>query len=109
MGCAERPRGDIRRLWARQNTDAIGMGRECRPAHKPTNIDPNAARSHPPDDRRSEVYGAVCAGRRGVGIELKPSYYRQAVKNLATAEIGKRDGSQQRLFTDAPGAAACGA
>ena len=31
----------------------------------------------------SEVYGAVLNGRRGVGIELKPSYYRQAVKNLA--------------------------
>jgi hypothetical protein len=31
----------------------------------------------------SEVYGAVRNGRRGVGVELKPSYYRQAVKNLA--------------------------
>jgi DNA modification methylase len=31
----------------------------------------------------SEVAGAVMNGRRGVGIELKPSYYRQAVKNLA--------------------------
>jgi DNA modification methylase len=30
----------------------------------------------------SEVAGAVMNGRRGVGIELKPSYYRQAVKNL---------------------------
>jgi hypothetical protein len=30
----------------------------------------------------SEVYGAVQGGRRGVGIELKPSYYRQAVRNL---------------------------
>lgn len=30
----------------------------------------------------SEVYGAVRNGRRGVGIELKPSYYRQAVRNL---------------------------
>lgn len=33
----------------------------------------------------SEVYGAVLNGRRGVGVELKPSYYRQAVKNLAAA------------------------
>jgi hypothetical protein len=24
-------------------------------------------------------------GRRGIGIELKPSYYRQAVKNLVDA------------------------
>jgi len=30
----------------------------------------------------SEVYGAVEMGRFGMGIELKPSYFRQAVKNL---------------------------
>ncbi len=30
----------------------------------------------------SEVYGAVELGRRGIGIELKPSYFKQAVKNL---------------------------
>ena len=30
----------------------------------------------------SEVYGAVELGRRGMGIELKASYYSQAVKNL---------------------------
>lgn len=30
----------------------------------------------------SEVYGAVANGRFGIGVELKPSYYRQAVKNL---------------------------
>lgn len=30
----------------------------------------------------SEVYEAVATGRVGVGVELKPSYYRQAVKNL---------------------------
>jgi len=33
----------------------------------------------------SEVYAAVCGGRLGVGVELKPSYYRQAVKNLGAA------------------------
>lgn len=33
----------------------------------------------------SEVYGAVRLGRRGVGIELKPSYYRQAVRNVEHA------------------------
>jgi DNA modification methylase len=33
----------------------------------------------------SEVYSAVTLDRRGVGIELKPSYYRQSVKNLAQA------------------------
>lgn len=35
----------------------------------------------------SEVYGAVKLGRRAIGIELKPSYYRQAVRNLA--KLGK--------------------
>ena len=33
----------------------------------------------------SEVYAAVAAGRRGLGVELKPSYFRQAVKNVAAA------------------------
>lgn len=33
----------------------------------------------------SEVYGAVENGRKGIGFELKPSYYRQAVKNVAAA------------------------
>ena len=30
----------------------------------------------------SEVWGAVSLGRKGLGIELKQSYFRQAVKNL---------------------------
>lgn len=34
----------------------------------------------------SEVYGAVVNDRRGVGIELKPSYYRQAIRNLQDAK-----------------------
>lgn len=33
----------------------------------------------------SEVYGAILNGRKAIGIELKPSYYRQAVKNCAAA------------------------
>jgi len=33
----------------------------------------------------SEVYAAVKSGRRGVGVELKPSYYRQALKNIEHA------------------------
>ena len=36
----------------------------------------------------SEVYATVCTDRRAIGIELKPSYYRQCVKNLATARVG---------------------
>jgi hypothetical protein len=34
----------------------------------------------------SECYGAVLNGRKAIGIELKESYYRQAVRNLATIE-----------------------
>lgn len=34
----------------------------------------------------SEVYGAVLNDRRAIGIELKPSYYKQAVRNLASIE-----------------------
>jgi DNA modification methylase len=30
----------------------------------------------------SEVYGAVVNGRRGIGIELKESYFKQAIKNI---------------------------
>jgi DNA modification methylase len=37
----------------------------------------------------SEVYGAVLNGRMGVGIELKPSYYKQAVKNVKEALKGQ--------------------
>jgi hypothetical protein len=36
----------------------------------------------------SEVYGAVANDRRAVGIELKPSYYRQAVMNLQMLDHG---------------------
>lgn len=36
----------------------------------------------------SEVYSAVILGRKGIGVELKNSYYRQAVKNL---ELAKND------------------
>lgn len=39
----------------------------------------------------SEVYGAVTMGRKGIGIELKPSYYRQAKKNLEEASKRKSD------------------
>lgn len=33
----------------------------------------------------SEVYAAVAAGRQGIGVELKPSYYRQALDNCEEA------------------------
>ena len=39
----------------------------------------------------SEVYSPVLLGRRGIGVELKASYYRQAVKNVELAAMGRRD------------------
>lgn len=35
----------------------------------------------------SEVYSAVRLGRKAIGIELKPSYFRQAVKNVNAAAL----------------------
>jgi hypothetical protein len=46
----------------------------------------------------SEVYGAVVNDRRGIGIELKPSYYRQAVTNLAFAVKQRTSGVQGEMF-----------
>jgi DNA modification methylase len=46
----------------------------------------------------SEVYGSVVLGRRGVGCELKESYYRQAVRNLKNAiEIDLQNNGQLKL------------
>ena len=45
----------------------------------------------------SEVYQAVKMGRKGIGIELKKSYYDQAIKNLANAEREKQI-KQETLF-----------
>lgn len=38
----------------------------------------------------SEVYAAVEMGRRGVGIELKGSYFKQAVKNMQRIGMGQQ-------------------
>jgi DNA modification methylase len=46
----------------------------------------------------SEVYGAVVNGRKGIGIELKQSYYRQAVKNLKAAEEAKSKPQEATLL-----------
>jgi len=43
----------------------------------------------------SEVYGAVLNNRKGIGIELKESYYNQAVKNM---ENVKRKQEEEVLF-----------
>lgn len=45
----------------------------------------------------SEVYESVVMNRRAVGIELKASYYRQAVKNCATA-LTHRHVAQEEMF-----------
>ncbi len=46
----------------------------------------------------SEVFGAVSLGRRGVGCELKESYFRQAVKNLQELDNVKSAGVGKTLF-----------
>jgi DNA modification methylase len=43
----------------------------------------------------STVYEAVRLGRRGIGVELKPSYFRQMVKNVAAAESEAARGTEQ--------------
>lgn len=48
----------------------------------------------------SEVFGAVINGRKGIGIELKPAYYKQAVRNLKIAEDYKIE-DEPNLFPDA--------
>ena len=37
----------------------------------------------------SEVYGAVKLDRKGIGIELKESYYKQAIRNLDEVKVRK--------------------
>jgi len=46
----------------------------------------------------SEVYSAVSNGRRGIGAELKPSYFKQAVLNLGNIE--KPSDEQAVLFDE---------
>ena len=47
----------------------------------------------------SEVFGAVSLGRKGLGIELKPSYFRQAVKNLDLVKT-KEEPKQAELMLE---------
>ena len=47
----------------------------------------------------SEVYSAVKKGRKGIGIELKESYYKQAILNLKEAEqMRARDYAEQECI-----------
>lgn len=46
----------------------------------------------------TEVYGAVLNGRKGVGIELKESYYKQSIKNIKECVPIEEQEEQLSLF-----------
>lgn len=46
----------------------------------------------------SEVFGALELGRKGIGIELKSSYYKQALKNFA--HVNKRHRDTESIFSE---------
>jgi len=46
----------------------------------------------------SEVYSPVSLGRKAIGIELKESYYKQAIKNLADVEIRFHEDNQLTIL-----------
>ena len=46
----------------------------------------------------SEVYSPVSLGRKAIGIELKDSYYKQAIANLKDAEKRFKSDSQLTMF-----------
>jgi hypothetical protein len=50
----------------------------------------------------SEVYVPVRMGRRAIGIELKESYYRQAVKNVEAASKEDDSGEEAMLYQAPP-------
>lgn len=48
----------------------------------------------------SEVFGSVLLGRKGIGIELKESYFNQAAKNLKAAkEVTLENSTEVSLFS----------
>lgn len=48
----------------------------------------------------SEVFASVMSGRKGIGVELKPSYFNQAVKNLNEIKTMKQVEATATLFDD---------
>lgn len=46
----------------------------------------------------SEVYSPVSLGRKGIGIELKDSYYKQAIANMKAVKSRFKTDNQQTLF-----------
>lgn len=50
----------------------------------------------------SETYGAVINGRRAVGVELKTSYYKQSLRNMAAAMSAPGDGANEPTLFAVP-------
>lgn len=48
----------------------------------------------------SEVFSAVINGRKGVGVELKPTYFKQAALNLETAKSNIQSDQIELAFDD---------
>lgn len=46
----------------------------------------------------SEVYASVFNGRRGIGIELKPSYFRPSLKNMENLKYDKASHKEQTVL-----------
>jgi len=44
----------------------------------------------------SEVYGAIVNGRKGIGVELKESYFKQSILNLKDAKLYEEDNEKQQ-------------
>lgn len=112
----------IWRQYASAFWDDIRLGRVLQ--HKPAKDEEDESHIHPlqldviercitlwsnPDDTLlspfmgvgSEIYGALMLGRRGIGIELKESYYQQAVKNVREAvELSVRADSNEQVMME---------
>lgn len=48
----------------------------------------------------SEVYSPVSMGRKAIGIELKESYYKQAIRNMATVKSRFDSDREAQLFDE---------
>jgi len=48
----------------------------------------------------SEVYSPVSLGRKAIGIELKESYFKQAVINLSEVKKRFEVDTQQKMFSE---------
>ena len=46
----------------------------------------------------SEAFASVASGRKAIGIELKPSYFNQAIKNMKEVDNFNQDNKAPELF-----------